>query len=375
MRSQKIIFFFRSGRKNRLGDEKNFPKDMLYGFPEVSEIYKSSILEQDDFPAGGKHSWIYKKWLEWKEKYTGIKWDHVIWYSQPQNLNRLNDADVIYTTSTTQGITLAILKYQKKLKPELVFLTTALGKYATQKFFWKSLQKIAPQIYWASLSRGEIEVLKEKLKVPLHFIPFGTDIDFWKPSHEINQDLKEKYFLAVGNDAHRDYPFLISCWKPEYPELRIVTSMQLPSPLPKNVKQIQNDWFFVPLDHNNHKKVENNAEALCRLYNESLGIIVPLKETSQPSGQSVTQQAMACRKPVLLTQITGLWESEYLVDGKTCYLYLPGDVVAFEERLKKMIDQSPESQQIAQNGYQLVHDRYTTRASAEAFLRVVKTIN
>ena len=53
------------------------------------------------------------------------------------------------------------------------------------------------------------------------------------------------------------------------------------------------------------------------LYQDAFAII-PLKDVFQPSGYSVTLQAMACGKPVVLTKTKGLWAPKYL---KTLKIY------------------------------------------------------
>ena len=51
---------------------------------------------------------------------------------------------------------------------------------------------------------------------------------------------------------------------------------------------------------------------LSDLYNESYMTIVPLKNSLQPSGQSVTLQSMACGTPVIISKTEGFWDNENL---------------------------------------------------------------
>ena len=55
------------------------------------------------------------------------------------------------------------------------------------------------------------------------------------------------------------------------------------------------------------------------LYQDAFAIIIPLKDVFQPSGYSVTLQAMACGKPVVLTKTKGLWAQKYLKTLKIVY--------------------------------------------------------
>jgi glycosyltransferase involved in cell wall biosynthesis len=66
-------------------------------------------------------------------------------------------------------------------------------------------------------------------------------------------------------------------------------------------------------------------EALRRLYNRARAVIVPLKDVYQPTGYSVTLQAMSCGRPVILSAIKGLWAPELLKNNENCLLVPPGD--------------------------------------------------
>ena len=54
-------------------------------------------------------------------------------------------------------------------------------------------------------------------------------------------------------------------------------------------------------------------------------VVVPVKDVPQPSGQSVTLQASACGRPVVLTRTRGLWDPEALRDGENVLLVPPAD--------------------------------------------------
>jgi glycosyltransferase involved in cell wall biosynthesis len=61
-----------------------------------------------------------------------------------------------------------------------------------------------------------------------------------------------------------------------------------------------------------------------------------VKDVPQPSGQSVTLQASACGRPVVLTHTRGLWDTEGLRDGDNVLLVPPEDpdaLVAAVERV------------------------------------------
>ena len=57
-------------------------------------------------------------------------------------------------------------------------------------------------------------------------------------------------------------------------------------------------------------------------------VILPIKETLQPSGQSVALQTFACKTPVLISQYDGLWDKERLKNEHNCVLVKQGESYA-----------------------------------------------
>ena len=47
------------------------------------------------------------------------------------------------------------------------------------------------------------------------------------------------------------------------------------------------------------------------MYENSKLTIVPLKNSIQPSGQSVSLQSMSMNTPVIITKTDGFWDSKY----------------------------------------------------------------
>ena len=69
------------------------------------------------------------------------------------------------------------------------------------------------------------------------------------------------------------------------------------------------------------------------LYQESFAVIVPLKDVFQPSGYSVTLQAMACGKPVILTKTKGLWAPDIFKNLENCILVKPNSASQIEDSI------------------------------------------
>ena len=69
------------------------------------------------------------------------------------------------------------------------------------------------------------------------------------------------------------------------------------------------------------------------LYQDAFAVVVPLKDVFQPSGYSVTLQAMACGK-LVLTKTKGLWAPKIFKNLKNCILVSPGKPKEIEDSIK-----------------------------------------
>ncbi len=144
---------------------------------------------------------------------------------------------------------------------------------------------------------------------------FGVDTEFWRPEPDAPAS---DFVVAVGQDPNRDYALLAAA-PGEHPT-RIITRqpVRIP-PGAHHVRMTVGDFFGS----------DSMSDAdIRRLYNVARAVVVPLKDVFQPSGYSVTLQAMSCARPVILTRTKGLWAPELLIDGENCLLVPPGDGAA-----------------------------------------------
>lgn len=145
--------------------------------------------------------------------------------------------------------------------------------------------------------------------------PFGIDTEFWHP--EPDTPLSD-FVVAVGQDPNRDYRLLVAA--PGRHPTVIVTRQTLDLPSDATHIRVTAGDFFGS---------DSISDAgLRRLYNQALAVVVPLKDVYQPTGQSVTLQAMSCGRPVILSNIRGLWAPDLLRDGENCLLVPPGNAAA-----------------------------------------------
>lgn len=169
----------------------------------------------------------------------------------------------------------------------------------------------------------EVQALAQNADVRV--CQFGVDTKFWKPDRV--HRIEKPYILAVGNDGRRDFESLLSAVDGLDICCRVLTKRQLPDSLPPNVELISGDWHQGGISDLHLRSLYQNASC----------VAVPLIESKQPSGQSVTLQAMACGKPVVLSRTSGLWSQQMMKDGENVLLTPPGDIQGLRAALCKVL--------------------------------------
>jgi len=172
---------------------------------------------------------------------------------------------------------------------------------------------------------------------------FGVDTGFWK-----KQIQSEKIdVLSVGSDLNRNYSI--------FKKIEINFNLNLITRL--KIKGLEGEAKIISGSRND--PILSNLD-LKNYYNTSKIVVIPLKETLQPSGYSVALQAMACGKPVIMTKIKGLWDTSVLKNMKNIIFVKPNDpdelnekiqLLLRNEKLRKNI--SLEARKTAENYYSL----------------------
>jgi glycosyltransferase involved in cell wall biosynthesis len=209
-------------------------------------------------------------------------------------------------------------------------------------------------VHLACISTAEQAFLQRLFPEQIvHYVPFGVDAAFWRPADRPTSG----YVLAIGNDLMRDWRTLVSAWTEDMPPLKIVTNLPVPAGA-SNIEVIHGDWRAQAL----------TDEAIRELYQASRFVIVPLRDTVQPSGQSVCLQAMACGKAVIVSDIAGLWNRELMVDGETILLSPPGDIAGLRDRVMRLVTNADIARQLGRAGRRVVEMHLNTASLATSLL-------
>ena len=336
----KIAYIFKGGRKERLFSKDNFANDFFYGYLNLLEKgHNLDCLEEDDIANIKFHNLISKL----INKISSVLWDLplnlLLNFLLSKGYNKFKNIKILIATTNSFGITLAIAKKLNLIEGRIFFLS--MGSIPLNaSFFKKQIYKfILRDIEIIVFSKAEYMFLKNLNFANLEYIPFGIDYSFWKNNRELSND----YVLAIGNDKNRDWDLLVESWLPEFPLLKIITSRNISSNK-ENIEILNGDW---------REKIITDSR-IKELYIKSKFVILPLKNTIQPSGQSCCLQAMACKKTVMISDIDGIWDRDLLIHKYSLYLIEHSSVDSIQNGVLEVLNNKDLRTKIAKNGKNLV---------------------
>lgn len=358
----KVAFLFKGGREDRkCGD---FPTEFFYGMPELEAMgWDIKVVSDHDLGLSSPPASLFWRIAgRLSHAVVGLSAWVLRELTRPMRLERLNKFDVLVATTNTFGLAIGALKRLGMLRSRVVFLAMGLVEERSP-VLWKAFYRWAlkdVEVYaLAEADAQAMAILLERLVGTFHY---GIDTVFWYPSKI--QGASESFILSIGNDRHRDFDLLIRAWKPEYPLLRIVTKL----PVAKhgdNVQVIHGDWYTQALSDTEIRSLYQNAKF----------VILPIKNTCQPSGQSACLQAMACGKAVVLSNIDGLWNHGRMVDGETVILTSPGDVYQLAEKVELLVENSALAARLGARARAVVEEHLSTNAMAKAMANILEGVD
>jgi hypothetical protein len=241
-------------------------------------------------------------------------------------LPNLRAADVVVATTTGTAVALATWRRARLLRTPLVGIVAGLLNRPWGRTRRATTLPLLRSMHAMLYGPGEVSglvALDQGLVSRIHVNPFGVDTTFWTPGdgHE------RTGVLAIGNDGHRDWTTLLDSAPAIDAEIRILTGHARPATIPANVHWEPADW---------HRRLLSDADVRAA-FRAAAVVVVPVKDVPQPSGQSVTLQASACGRPVVLSRTGGIWDPDGLRDGDNVLLVPPGDPDALAAAVTRVL--------------------------------------
>lgn len=304
-----IFYIYRSPRKQMyLNYLKNLePSTFLYGLPEIRKLghnvsfsdiaySKFNLLQFLLYPLEKIHMWLLNYPVGFKLHQAIILFPLYRKY------------DVIISTQDSAGLPLLLLKYLGLLKAKVIYITNNISNSLIEiRYLWYrkiiiKLLKSADKII--CYSPKEKDILKKFLINNVNFIPFGTDIKFFKPVNK----RPTIDIISIGKDIYRDYQTLFKAVSKTDYKVSIVCAKENLNNLilPENVR------IFINISHSEIKNLLGQARL----------VVIPLKKTDKTQGQAVFLEALAMNKKIIISKVPSI-TSVYDINGLTNIVTVP----------------------------------------------------
>ncbi len=369
---EKILYIYTSGRSNRFQDIYNgdAPDDMFYGFFYFKQRgYHVDMLEinteASTYSSKGMFSInaFFRKSIKTPFNLHNRVLDIAARRKYIKSKTKLFEQyDLIICCVPYIGIELALIKNKCNLKPYIIYIGLGTSENLLRlpgkhPWAWELFKNRYTKIFKncgknVLLGKGQYDHLIEafpNLKDHITFLPFGIDCNFWTPNTVTAP--KEARILFIGNDVHRDFELLMKIAKHlMHLKFRFVSKRLSYVDVPPNVEIIRGDWCNSPLSDN----------AIKRIYHNSTLVILPLKNVLQPTGQSVSLQAMACGKPVLINKTEGFWDPDGFINMKHLVFVEPNTVDEWAKNITKVLNEKYFYETLSTEGQKLVRSNYSS---------------
>jgi glycosyltransferase involved in cell wall biosynthesis len=356
-----LTFVFRAGRRERLSELGEVPTEFLYGYPQLLAAgWIARFIEDADIGMAPPLSPLAALVNKAARFFGLLPIGMVVPLFERRFRDRLPRHSVIVATTNGIGLALGLARMLGLVNQPVMLL--AMGLVSLDAGRWKRLvfKIVTRNLTLVTISKGEQAFLKSIFPLQcINYIPFGVDHRFWYPAPLDIED--EGFAFAIGNDANRDWGTLVKAWHPGLPSLKIITSMPVPK-ASANVEVIHGNWL---------SKVMTDKR-IRELFWRSSFVIVPLKETIQPSGQSVCLQAMACGKAVVMTDNSGIWDRDLMIDDYNVLMVKPGDRFALNKTVLRLFGSKILRQNLGANARKTIEQHLNTDIMAESLANLLK---
>mgnify|MGYP001455322035 FL=1 len=106
----------------------------------------------------------------------------------------------------------------------------------------------------------------------------------------------------------------------------------------KNVEVLDGQWGSDKITDLDLKKIYQNSRIT----------IIPLKESTQPSGQSVALQSMSMGIPVIISKTEGFWDKENFFDNENILFIQKNNLEEWTEKIENLYNNEKLIKQVSE---------------------------
>lgn len=363
MISNKILYVFGSGRKNRIEVENIKSTEFFYSYFYLKNKYpQTSLIEMKEEKPQQELSYKFLLVIDKiLRKLTNLPFYFNL-ITTKSNFVKIFKANKIIATNDRLGLSILPMVLISKLfkKSDLFIIVMGLFSKQRQNFIVSLLQKFVINILLIATSRlfflgdGEYKdacKLYPKKKHKFIFTPFCVDTNFWKSKNGGYNQSSRNSVLFIGNDGNRDYDLVLEIAN-ILSEVNFIFITNYPfnsDDIPQNVKLIQGSW---------NQNILSDEEIL-NYYSESKITILPIKDTFQPSGQSVSLQSMSLGTPVMITNTKGFWDSSNFTHNENIFFVENNIKELWTSNLKEILNNNLLLEKLSINSINTVNEHYS----------------
>jgi glycosyltransferase involved in cell wall biosynthesis len=278
------------------------------------------------------------------------------WALARQLASQLNENDLVFCTGEDIGLPIALMrKFQKKqFKIVMSVMAPDRLRFRTVSRFLDVKSQVA---LFIADTHFKVDGLLHHLKLAPHQVYLNsvqTDVNFFKPGAAAT---KARPMIASAGLERRDYQTLAIATQDLDVDVKICavspngsskTKVAFPEVMPANMTSRHYDW-----------------DEFVQLYRDADVVVVSLLQNYYSAGLTTLVEALACRRPVVMTRTPGLGAD--LIDLGVAVGVAPGDAVGMKAAIEDLLEHPEKAEAMAQRGYKLVHERYTSEQYVNNF--------
>jgi glycosyltransferase involved in cell wall biosynthesis len=261
---------------------------------------------------------------------------------------QLGEDDVIFCLGENIGVPVATVCGALKKRPKIVVLTHNIERpkgYLALKLF----QLRDKTDLWITTNPHHTDFLRRHLSLSedrtFLFTGQPTDISFFTPGTASPN--KQRPILGSGGLEKRDYITLAAATQDLDVDVNICAfspdakalSRSFPKVIPSNMSHRFYDW-----------------SDLMQLYRDSDVVVVSLLKNNYQAGLSTLLEAMACRRPVVVTESPGIIQN--IINFGGAIGVKEGDALGMKQAITSLLNNPEKAEAVAHRGYEITLKQY-----------------
>lgn len=347
----KITYIFSGGRINKVGNDE-YAQEFFYGYSFLKDRHSNvSIIEFNN------NTWILNKFEYIISKLFSLPL-YIFSIINKKNIQSIKETDNLILVTESAGFAALLPLIFLKRKYNIKTYMFVMGLYSKKinykvlallhNAFISLLIKYLDKLYFLGIEEYKIAKNSTEEHEKIFFKPFNIDCEFWRTSKIKIEDRNQ--ILFIGNDGNRDFNLLKNIAKimPDKNFIFVSSNKQVLDLKLPNVNVITGSWkegFLSDLD-------------LKKIYQKSKLVILPLKDSVQPSGQSVTLQSMSMGIPVLISKTKGFWDIENFVENENIFFESSSNPNSWSEKINNLFNNATLLKKVSYEASLLVREKY-----------------